>query len=119
MAAFKRNKTRDSKVVVIVFIVVLIGMGARPFTRGIFEQIIVSRGVYENRLKLQLLKSDGICLKGRCTGNSDCNRANWVSKFRKINQLSYCVMFSYIRFTILSSVRYLTMSRNFLVVLYV
>ena len=69
-------------------------------------------------LKLQLLKSDGICLKGWCAGNIDCNKASWVSKFKKINQLSYCVTFLYIPFTVLSLVRYLTMSRNFLVVLY-
>ena len=42
--------------------------------------------------------------------NIDCNRASLVSKFRKINQ--------HMRFTILSLVRYLTMSRNFLLVLY-
>ena len=67
---------------------------------------------------MQLLKSDGICLKGWCSGNIDCNRASWVSKFRKINQISYCVTFLYMWFTIWGSVRYLTMSRNFLVVLH-
>ena len=67
-------------------------------------------------LKLQLSKSDRFCLKGWCAGNIDCNKASWVSKFRKINQLSYCVTFLYTRFTILSLVRYLTMSCNFLVV---
>ena len=69
-------------------------------------------------LKLQLLKSDGICLKGWCAGNIECNRARWVSKFRKINQLSYCVTFLYVQFITLSLVRYLTMSRNFSVVVH-
>ena len=76
-------------------------------------------GVVENCnvFKLQLSKSDGICLKGWWVGNIDGNRASWVSKFRKINQLSYCVTFFYMGFTILSLVWFLTMSRNFLVVL--
>ena len=34
MASFERNKTCDSKVAVIVLIVVLSGVGARPFTAG-------------------------------------------------------------------------------------
>ena len=41
MVAFERNKTRDSKVAIIVgplFIVVLTGMGARPFTAGLLNR---------------------------------------------------------------------------------
>ena len=39
MAAFERDKSCDSKVVVIVFIVVLTGMGARPFTAGFLNKL--------------------------------------------------------------------------------
>ena len=43
MAAFERNRTSDSKVVVIIvgplFIVVLTGMGGRPFTAGFLNRL--------------------------------------------------------------------------------
>ena len=39
MATFKINETRDSKVAVIVFIVVLTGMGSRSFTAGILNRL--------------------------------------------------------------------------------
>ena len=46
MAAFERNKTCDlKKVAVIVFIVVLTGMGERPFTAGFLTDYFVTRSI--------------------------------------------------------------------------
>ena len=50
MAAFERNKTRDSKVAVISFIVVLTGMGARPFTAGFLNRLFYHEEHNDGRL---------------------------------------------------------------------
>ena len=58
MAAFERNKTRDSKVAVVVFIVVLTGMGARPFTAGFLNRLFYhEEHMLEDWLSMKIVMS--------------------------------------------------------------
>ena len=58
MAAFEGNKTRDSKVAVIVFIVVLPGMGARPFTAGFLNRLFYhEEHMLEDWLSIKIVMS--------------------------------------------------------------
>ena len=58
MTAFKRNKTYDSKVAVIVFIGVLTGMGARPFTAGFLNRLFYhEKHMLEDWLSMKIVMS--------------------------------------------------------------
>ena len=66
MATFQRNKTHDSKVAVIVFIVVLNGMGVRPFTVGFLNRsFLITRmqNVGIIKLSMKILMSSVVTLK--------------------------------------------------------